>query len=285
MTRPRVLTESDHDRGSMERRYVYAVVSRRARGVSIGVNLNPNNACNWRCIYCQVPDLRRGKGPAIELTLLRDELEATLDEVLDGDFMEQRVPEGSRVLRDVAFSGNGEPTTSPSFAGAVDVVLAALRAREGLAEVGVTLITNGTMLGQQDVLAAVRRMGSAGGEVWFKLDAATAAAAARVNGQPLDIERHVERLLATGAACRTWIQTCMFALDGAPPPELELSAYVARMQQLVARAAPVRGVLLYSLARPSLQPEGPRLSPLPSAWLEAFAARVEAVGMPVRIHA
>ena len=47
--------------------YVYPVVSRRAGGVSIGINLNPNNACNWRCVYCQVPDLKRGAAPAIEL--------------------------------------------------------------------------------------------------------------------------------------------------------------------------------------------------------------------------
>jgi hypothetical protein len=47
------LTFSDHNRDVSHLRYIYPVVSRRAKGVSIGINLNINNACNWRCIYAQ----------------------------------------------------------------------------------------------------------------------------------------------------------------------------------------------------------------------------------------
>ena len=84
----------NHDRGSAALRYVYPVVSRRAGGVSVGINLNPNNACNWRCIYCQVPDLTRGAAPPVDLALLESELRNFLDELLHGDFMQSRVPEG-----------------------------------------------------------------------------------------------------------------------------------------------------------------------------------------------
>ena len=49
-----MLTTTDHDRGSAGLTYVYPVISRRSGGLSIGINLNPNNACNWRCIYCQL---------------------------------------------------------------------------------------------------------------------------------------------------------------------------------------------------------------------------------------
>ena len=42
------LSVSDHDRNSAGLTYVYPVISRRAGGVSVGVNLNVNNACNWR---------------------------------------------------------------------------------------------------------------------------------------------------------------------------------------------------------------------------------------------
>ena len=57
------LTVTDHSRDSAGMTYVYPVVSRRAGGVSVGINLNPNNACNWACVYCQVPDLARGTAP------------------------------------------------------------------------------------------------------------------------------------------------------------------------------------------------------------------------------
>ena len=81
------LSVVDHDRQGAGLLYVYPVVSRRAGGVSIGVNLNINNACNWRCVYCQVPDLTRGAPPPVDLVRLRQELKGFLDDVLHGDFL------------------------------------------------------------------------------------------------------------------------------------------------------------------------------------------------------
>src|SRR5258706_11378459 len=109
------LTTDNHDRDSAGMTYVYPVVSRRAGGVSVGINLNPNNACNWRCVYCQVPGLVFGNAPAIDLALLETELRGFLQEALHGDWMERCVPEEARRLSDVAFSGNGEPTSSRQF--------------------------------------------------------------------------------------------------------------------------------------------------------------------------
>jgi wyosine [tRNA(Phe)-imidazoG37] synthetase (radical SAM superfamily) len=57
MTTQNFLTVDDHNRDISGMKYIYPVVSRRAGGVSIGINLNVNNACNWRCVYCQVPNL------------------------------------------------------------------------------------------------------------------------------------------------------------------------------------------------------------------------------------
>jgi wyosine [tRNA(Phe)-imidazoG37] synthetase (radical SAM superfamily) len=78
------LTTQTHERDAAQLTYVYPVVSRRAGGVSVGINLNPNNACNWRCAYCQVEGLTLGSGPALDLDLLEKELREFLDE-LDPD--------------------------------------------------------------------------------------------------------------------------------------------------------------------------------------------------------
>src|ERR1035437_9407633 len=118
-----LLDSADHSRASAGMTYVYPVVSRRAGGVSVGINLNPNNACNWRCIYCQVPNLQRGSAPVIDLNLLEAELRALLEDLLHGDFMVRRVPEEARHIEDIAFSGNGEPTSAREFPQAVDLVL------------------------------------------------------------------------------------------------------------------------------------------------------------------
>src|SRR5574343_1860672 len=117
-----MLSIDDHRRDSAGLLYVYPVVSSRAGGVSIGINLNPNNACNWACLYCQVENLTRGGPPPIDLDRLESEFDTFLRDVLQGDFMQREVPVGARRLMDVAFSGNGEPTSAAEFAEAVDRV-------------------------------------------------------------------------------------------------------------------------------------------------------------------
>jgi len=277
------LSVTDHDRAVVGMKYVYPVVSRRARGVSVGVNLNPNNACNWRCVYCQVPGLTLGNGPEIDLLLLEAELRSMLDELVHGDFMERRVPEGARQLDDIAFSGNGEATTSPQFAQAVEVIARVLREFDLLGSLRLRLITNGSQTHRPPVESALKTMAQLGGEVWFKLDSATAEGMARTNSVRIDPVRHIERLRRTAELCPTWIQTCVFAWRGATPSEVEQTAYLELMGSLVRDGVPVRGVLLYGPARRVEQPEAGFVSALPQAWLEDFARRIEAAGVSVRL--
>lgn len=264
-------------------RYVYPVVSRRSRGVSLGINLNPNNACNWRCIYCQVPELRRGKAPALDLGLLEQELRTMLDDVVHGDFMQRYVPEGARVLTDVAFSGNGEPTSSPDFRASIDLVAAVLRDFGLLPGTPLVVISNGSLVQRKEVQAALRRLGELGGTLWFKLDSATAGTARLIHDTPFDPAQHVARLQRAARLCPTWLQTCLFELDGAPPSEMEQQAYVELIQKLVRTHAGVRGVHLYTVARPSRQPEALRITALAETWLQRFAERIEEAGLLVRV--
>lgn len=283
MQTPAQLSVIDHDRSSEGLRYVYAVVSRRSRGVSLGINLNPNNACNWACIYCQVPDLVLGPAPPVDLELLDAELRGLLGEIAHGDWLERRVPEAFRRLNDVAFSGNGEPTTSPQFEAAVRRVGAALGDFELLDGVSPLLITNGTQVGRDAIDRGLAELARLGGEVWFKLDSATAEGARRICGRPVDPGRHLRRLRRSAELCPTWIQTCVFALDGEPPSERERDAYLDAVRRLVSEETPLRGVQLYGLARPSLQPGASRLAPLPAEWLESFARRIEDCGLAVQV--
>lgn len=279
------LSVNDHTRDVMGMRYVYPVVSRRAGGVSVGVNLNPNNACNWRCVYCQVPELGFGKGPPIDLDLLAVELHEMLDAVVNGDFLERAAPDGARRLNDVAFSGNGEPTTSPDFAASVEVVAKSLETFALLGNIKVVLITNGSMLGKPELEVTLRRLAEIGGEVWFKLDSATAEGALRINSCHASPEEHLDKLRHAARACPTWIQTCWFRWSGAAPCESEQAAYLAALTRLKGEGVPIAGVHLYSLARPSFQPEAPELAALEPELLRAFAARIEALGLTVTVSA
>lgn len=274
---------TNHDRDVVAKRYVYPVVSRRASGVSVGINLNPNNACNWACQYCQVPKLVRGKGPPVDLDLLARELDEMLQELVVGDFMARRVPPDSRQLKDIALSGNGEPTTSPQLGEALQIVRAALARFELRGQLPVVLITNGSMLSKSGVQAAVQLLSELGGQVWFKLDGATDAALASINGTSVGLDQHLARLRWSASLCDTWIQTCFFARDGRPPAEVELSAYLDGLTDLARGAHAPRGVLLYTLARPPLQPGAERLSALSLPWLAELGERIEAAGLPVKV--
>src|SRR5215472_4428735 len=107
------LVVRDHRRTFEENLYVYAVVSRRSKGVSIGVNLNPDKVCNFDCVYCQVDRTTPPVVRDVDVPRLLEELEEMLDLVLSGRLFEmghfQGTPAALRRLNDIAFSGDGEP--------------------------------------------------------------------------------------------------------------------------------------------------------------------------------
>lgn len=277
------LSIADHDRASAGLKYVYPVVSRRAGGVSIGVNLNTNNACNWRCIYCQVPNLVRGAPAPVDLALLERELRQFLDDVLHGDFLATRVPADARRLNDIALSGNGEPTSAREFEQVVDLI-GKIRAQAGVSDsVKTVLITNGSLMQRASVQRGITKLAALNGEVWFKVDRATDAGMRKVNNTRVGMLKVRANLAAAAQRCPTWIQTCVFAIDGVGPDEAEQQAYVDFLRSCRAASIAVRGVLLYGLARPSLQPEAARLSALPPQRLETYAQRIRALGLEVRV--
>ncbi len=287
MTTQDFLTPEDHNRDVSGLTYVYPVVSRRAGGVSIGINLNVNNACNWRCVYCQVPNLKRGTPDKIDLLLLEKELRGFLNQLLHGDFMERYVAEGDRHLKDIAFSGNGEPTSAKEFPEVITLVEKVLNDFKLLDDehpiikdqpIKVRLITNGSLMDKDNVLNSVRHLAKVHGEVWFKVDGGTPEDVARVNDVNINIASVIKRLKACAAACPTFVQTCMFGLDGKPPSESHVAAYINLLTEV---KNDIKGVHLYGLARPSYQVEAPRLSRLPAEALEKIADKIRALGLPV----
>ncbi|MGD2018454.1 MAG: radical SAM protein [Planctomycetota bacterium] len=280
MSAPGDLTAEDHDRGAAERRLVYPVLSRRAGGLSIGVNLNPGKECNWACVYCEVDGLVRGAPGPVDLEVLERELDGTLAEAAAGRWTAGGQP---APVRDVSIAGDGEPTLSPQFAGAVDVC-ARLREAHGLAPgAGLVTITNGSRLHVPEVAEGVRRLGAAGGELWFKLDGGTPEARGLVNQVEVGDARVVENLAAASAACPTWVQCMVLAVDGEGPTREDVDARVELVRRARDLGAEPAGVVVYGLARPSMQPDGHRLRPLEAHALEAIGRRFEALDLPVRL--
>ncbi|MBL8484030.1 MAG: radical SAM protein [Rhodocyclaceae bacterium] len=281
MTTTRLLDVHDHDRTFTAMRYVYPVLSRRAGGVSIGINLNTNNACNWHCVYCQVPGLVRGKAPPVDLDLLRSELTGFLHEAVHGDFMARHVPAGTRRITDIALSGNGEPSSAAEFAEVVDIAAAALTDFGLAGQALVRVITNGSLVDLPQARAGFERLGMHGGEAWFKLDAGTRAGIQQVNGVDVDPQGVARRLALCAQLCATWVQTCAFRYDGVALLQSQIDEYLQIIE--AAGIERIRGVLLYGLARPSMQPEAGRLAAQSEAELQAIAARLHEKGLTVHV--
>src|SRR5438105_758123 len=171
-----LLVHRDHRRTFADNLYVYAVVSRRSKGVSIGLNLNPDKLCNFDCVYCQVDRSTPGPVRDVDLDRLRDELEDMLDRVLSGRLFEEehfrQTPEALQRLNDIAFSGDGEPTTCPEFPEIVEMV-AEIKKRRGLDDVKLVLITNATMFHRERVGQGLKTLLANKGEIWAKLEAGT----------------------------------------------------------------------------------------------------------------
>ncbi len=277
------LDVTDHSRDSAGLRYVYPVVSRRAGGVSVGINLNTNNACNWRCIYCQVPELKRGTASPVDLALLEQELRGFLHELLHGDFMLRRVPEGARRINDIALSGNGEPTSAKEFEQVITLI-GKLRQELALPSyIKLVLITNGSLMHRKNVQQGLRKMAQLNGEVWFKVDRASKVGTQRINNTRTSLVKVRENLATAIALCPTWLQTCWFMLDGEPPSKQDEDDYLNFLATLLHDNIKPEGVLLYSLARPTLQPEAPKLAALSEQQLEPFATRIRALGVETKV--
>lgn len=277
------LTINNHRRDVAGLNYVYPVVSRRSGGVSIGINLNPNNACNWRCVYCQVENLSRGAAHTLDLAVLTAELDSLLHSVVHGDFMLQHVPVELRRLNDIALSGNGEPTMSPQFSEVIAIIEAALQRFDLLQRIKLVLISNGSQMHRSSVQAALRHMARINGEVWFKLDRADASAIQQVNQVSFSPERALQQLRHSTMACPTWIQSCFFQWDGQEPDEATIDAYLGFLSRLHEHEVQIQGVLLYGVERPSMQPEAARISKLSQAWMSTFAARIRETGINVMV--
>ncbi|TAN68219.1 MAG: radical SAM protein [Methylobacter sp.] len=279
-----ILTTTNHSRDIAGLKYVYPVLSRRAGGLSIGINFNTNNACNWRCIYCQVPDLKVGAAPDLDFQLLEDELRFFFDDVLNGDFYRRfQVDEDKRVIKDIAISGNGEPTSLREFDKAVALI------GEVAAEVGVfpksnfVLITNGSLVHRSSVQRGLKKLKEYGGEVWFKVDSATKEGRALINNAGQSCRLSVENLLLSAKLCPTKLQTCLLDYDEQGLSLREKSAFLDLLKGIKAKGCVLRCVMLYTIARPSLQPESERLERMSVEMLQAFADEIRLLGFDVLV--
>ena len=275
-------TVQDHSRQFSDFTFVYPVISRRSRGLSIGVNLNPDKICNFDCIYCEVDRRLPGKVSQVDLQQMRDELVAMIRFARDGGLAKEpkfnEVPWLTREVKDIAFSGDGEPTMIHNFAECVQVV-ADVKQQEGLAATKLVLITDAAGLDKADVKRGLAIMDAHQGEVWAKLDAGTEAYFRLVNRTSIKFERILKNLLETALARPIVIQSLFLKVHGEAMPAAELDAYCERLNDIVRAGGRIKEVHAYTVARPTPEAFATKLS---AEELQALAQKIrEKTGLKV----
>ena len=264
----------DHRRSWQAFDYCYPVISRRSRGLSLGVNLNPDQACNFDCVYCEVDRTVPPRRRDLDLDQLERELVVLLELAGSGEIYDTRPFDSARPeqrrLNDIAFSGDGEPTTASTFAEAVARV-ARLKAARGLGDVKLVLITDATRLQAPEVVQGLTTLMANQGEIWAKLDAGTEPYYREICRSRVPFERVLDNLLATARRWPTIIQTLFLEWQGQGPAPAEVDAYCDRLQAILDGGGTLSGIQLYTVARPT--PEA-AARPLSRPALEAAAAHI-----------
>ncbi|HEU6449155.1 MAG TPA: radical SAM protein [Verrucomicrobiae bacterium] len=257
-------------------RFVYTVVSPRARGLSIGVNMNPDKLCNFDCEYCEVNRFAPSHEKVLDVDVMADELQHALMLAHSGQLHNipfyRHTPPELLQLRHVALSGDGEPTLAPNFLEAVRAVVH-VRALGRFPFFKIVLITNATGLdlrGVQDGL----KLFTPHDEIWAKLDAGTQSRMDDVNHPDCTLEKVLENILFVARQRPVTIQSLFPMLDNTEPAAEEIDQYAFRLRDLKSAGAQIPLVQIYSATRPSVHS---RYGHLPLKTLAQIAQKVREI--------
>jgi wyosine [tRNA(Phe)-imidazoG37] synthetase (radical SAM superfamily) len=269
---------TQHSRHWRENRYVYPVISRRSHGLSIGVNLNPDQGCNYDCVYCSVDRTQPPATRTVDLEVVRAELDQLLGLAVTGAIWQEapfdRTPPELRRLNDVAFSGDGEPTSFPAFGEACRLAADLIRWHGAGAKI--VIITNATLLHRPEVQSALAFLDTVPSQVWAKLDAGTQDYHQLIERTKVPLARVLDNLLLAGRARPIVIQSMFLRYLREPPTAAEILAWLGRLRDLVAAGCRIALVQVYTVARATAEAEA---TPLTPPEVDAIVAQVHALGL------
>ncbi len=222
------------------------------RGLSLGVNLNPDKVCNFDCIYCQVDRTTSAETTFVDTRQLLDELDIGLRMILSDDIYLtakfRDTPPALRRLNDIAFSGDGEPTTYRNF----DELMAEsaeIKRRHKLDDVKMVLITNASMFHREHVQRGLAILDENNGEIWAKLEAGTADYFKLVDRTTISFQQVLENITAAAQVRPLVIQSLFMRVNGEGPSAAEQEAFCERLNEIVAAGGKIKLVQVYTVAR------------------------------------
>jgi wyosine [tRNA(Phe)-imidazoG37] synthetase (radical SAM superfamily) len=215
----------------------------------------------------------------VNLDVLRSELDHMLSMVVRGDIWREtpfdHTPVELRRLNDVAFSGDGEPTSFAKFEEACQLA-ARLLEQSGLDDVKIVVITNASLFHQSRVQSALKILDAHNGELWAKLDAGTQEYYKLVERTAVPFQQVLDNILSAGRARPIVIQSLFMNINNEPPGETEIAAYVSRLQQLKDNGCQIKLVQVYTIARTTAESY---VSPLNKQQIDEITRKVGELGL------
>jgi len=265
-------------------RFVYAVISQRASGLLIGVEMNPDKKCNFDCVYCCVDRAPDGERHTFSLRTMSAELKDLLQRHRLNRFKElptfSNVPEDLLKLKGVSLSGEGEPTLCPRFSEVVEEIIR-IRNSGQWPVFKIVLITNGTGLSLPAVQKGLRLL-SLTDEIWVKLDAGSFEKMRDINKSPVSLSAIIDNIVTLGQWRPVIIQSLFCSLNEAEPEDEDMDLYIQRLLEIRDQGADISAVQIYSIVRPPAHPGCGRLS---LNQLSLIAKRVRSeTGLNVEVY-
>jgi len=259
-----------------ENELVYPVFSRRAGGVSLGIDTSPGRQCNFSCIYCEIDR----QGPENNRPFDLKEATAQLRLVLLG-FLVGHVFSDEESLKAITLSGGGEPTLLPDFDQVISKI-EEVKKEFGLSKTKTVVISNATGLHRPEVRRGLAEMYSSGGELWAKLDAGTQEFFDRITKTEIPFSLILENIASTASSWPIKIQTCFMNISGIPPTIAQVEAYSDRIKEILKSGGKIKAIQLYSVSRP---PAKPTVTPLTGEELDYYGRLIrQSTKIPVEVY-
>ena len=249
----RAPTEFGCPRDFLGNRFIFIVISSRVRGLEIGINLNPELRCNFDCICCEVPRPTAPVANPLDVDVMIDELQRTIQLVRSGKIRQfpayRSLDEDLLELRHVALTGDGEPTLSPYFSETSEKVIH-FRASGARSNFKLVWLTNGSNL-DLPVVQEKLKFFTSEDEIWIKLDAGTQEYMSRVNRGEANLQKVLGNIRLVGAQRPILLQSIFLAIDGEEPATEEIDEYIERLKELKQARTQIESIHVFSAARPS----------------------------------
>lgn len=246
---------------------IFGPIHSRRLGVSLGVNLMPNDGkiCSFDCVYCEAGLNAQGAGKSGIPS--RETVKKALNRKL------KAMTEADESLDVITFSGNGEPTLHPQFK---DIVLDVMKLRDRFfPNAKVSVLSNSTMLKKDSVVEALKKVDNN----ILKLDSAFSPTLRAIN-QPTSKDVIPEGVIAHlkqfNGKCIVQTMFLRGEHNGVKidnTTDAEINALIAAYKEIAPQE-----VMIYSIDRKT---PVETLTKVEKDELEAIGKRIEAAGIKV----